>query len=609
MTRILNVHGIGGHPKGAQWEVDWRKAVDHGMNAAGVVNTKGAYTQEFVYLDDIFLDYPISFWDTTEALAKLIGSAITAPFREARGVGSGLRMSAGMVVQWVENDEIRKRTRERLIGAIEQFKPHVIIGHSLGSLVCYDTFSSAKGASAIRERIFVSAGSQIGNPFVTGNFDAGRLTPLKTAKYWYHLYNREDDIFAAPIRMSAQNFLQVDTPFDIAGFADHDIVEYLKHPRAVETVWSRIVLEKQRPELYRKVGRGTSSKADSVAPPKKKETSARVTWSRSPKHRALLVGINDYPDPSMNLSGCVNDSFLMSSVLQEGGIPAEDIRLVLNERATAAAIKDRLEWLLDGVQPGDNRYFFFSGHGAQLPTYGLGDRVDRMDEALVSYDFDWTPDRAVVDDWFYQFYANLPDEVNFVAIFDCCHSGGISRDGRFRARGLSAPDDVRHRAIRWNWDRQLWVDRDLVERSTDEKAPRRIKLGQAHSVSTARIASGKEVGQIGKGRSRVQQKRRRPSGPGKPGPYEPIILSACAEDELAFEYVHGSVSFGAFTYCLAKAVRRHWDSGRRTMPTFVQLKDLVKNELFEVGYEQTPQTVGSSRAATTRIPRRIPYIE
>jgi hypothetical protein len=53
--------------------------------------------------------------------------------------------------------------------------------------------------------------------------------------------------------------------------------------------------------------------------------------------------------------GCLNDVFLMSSVLQESGFDPEEIRVVRNERATTQGMIDRMHWLLDGLREGDER--------------------------------------------------------------------------------------------------------------------------------------------------------------------------------------------------------------------------------------------------------------
>ena len=66
----------------------------------------------------------------------------------------------------------------------------------------------------------------------------------------------------------------------------------------------------------------------------------------------------------MRLDGCVNDAFLMSGGgLQESGFEPEHIRTVFDDRATAANLRDRLAWLLDDTEPGDQRVLFYSGHG------------------------------------------------------------------------------------------------------------------------------------------------------------------------------------------------------------------------------------------------------
>jgi hypothetical protein len=186
-----------------------------------------------------------------------------------------------------------------------------------------------------------------------------------------------------------------------------------------------------------------------------------------PERRALLVGINDYPDPENRLEGCVNDVFLMSSVLQESGFNPENIRVVLNERATAAGILERLEWLLEGAEAGDERVFYYSGHGAQIPGYGVGEKIDHLDECLVAYDFDWSRATSVTDDQFYDLYSQLPYETHFVAVLDCCHAGGMTRDSGLRVRGLTPPDDIRHRMMKWNATEGMWETRALGPANED----------------------------------------------------------------------------------------------------------------------------------------------
>jgi arylamine N-acetyltransferase len=70
------------------------------------------------------------------------------------------------------------------------------------------------------------------------------------------------------------------------------------------------------------------------------------------------VGINDYPNLADRLEGCVNGVFEMSAVLQELGFDPSNIRVMLNEGATAQGVKERLHWLLEGARPEDLRMFY-----------------------------------------------------------------------------------------------------------------------------------------------------------------------------------------------------------------------------------------------------------
>src|SRR5262249_34407301 len=151
----------------------------------------------------------------------LLKSGAEDLFRRRRGLLDGfqtqLRWTAGMIVQWVENEELRTRLRSGLVAKIKEFDPQVICGHSLGSLVGYDTFTHPATRKLVAGRSFVSLGSQIANPFVAGNFLAGRITPLSGSQ-WYHLFNSHDHVFTAPIRLSDPSFKSVETTFDIDGW-------------------------------------------------------------------------------------------------------------------------------------------------------------------------------------------------------------------------------------------------------------------------------------------------------------------------------------------------------------------------------------------------------
>jgi predicted alpha/beta hydrolase family esterase len=576
--RVLCVHGVGHQEQDTAWQQQWKRIIADGI---GRWQADTRAECRFTNYDHLFDDAKLTAAIVAEAIFRLSASGIVHGIgdlfrrpRGIRGLSEQVRWTAGMVAQWAADEKLRSNACKAVKTDLDDFQPDVILAHSLGSLITYDLF--ARDQAAVSGRMLVTFGSQIGNPFVRSVF-GGRIAPLSAARAWFHLYNKEDDVFAAPLRVTATNFEQVETFFDIEGMADHAAEEYLGHENTRKRVWRSLAIPQE---------------------PSRALTRTYEAFSKTrvkPRHRALLVGINDYPNPADRLEGCVNDVFEMSALLQELGLDPSDIRVVLNERATAAGVRDRLQWLLEGAAPGDTRVFFYSGHGAQIPGYSARDEVDDINECLVTYDFDWSLDRAIVDDWFLDFYSQLPYDTDFVSIFDCCHSGGMTRNGLPKARGLNPPDDIRHRTLRWVEKKEMWVPRTL---RLSERKLLKTQRDKEDFLGTA--GSTKRIGRavsLWSDERQFEQTRKRY---GHHGPYMPVLLQACQEHELSYEYRHGVTSYGAFTYCLTRIFRQ---MKRAKKPvTFDALIRNVSARLKELGYAQTPTLVGPAVKKTRKFP-------
>jgi len=312
------------------------------------------------------------------------------------------------------------------------------------------------------------------------------------------------------------------------------------------------------------------------------------------QRRALLVAINNYPHESDRLEGCINDAFLMSSTLQECGFEPESIRVCFDERATCQGIKERLRWLLDDPRPGDERVFYFSGHGATIPDYGENLEPDRKVETLVPYDFDWSIERAIVDDQIYALYSQLPYSTRFAMILDCCHSGGMHRQGGPRVRGLNPPDDVRHRELKWDKKADMWVSRDFkrLNRAFSSREDVNADFFGGDGAST-------RIGRASLLRVQTEEEyrsRKRRAGSAKIGPYLPLIMEACQEKEFSYEYRHGVTSYGAFTFSICQELRK------RKRITFKRLVEVTADKLAELGYRQKPQILGPQEIMNARVP-------
>lgn len=589
--RILCLHGLGDH-RGTAWGEEWQKAVAATLSAAEADRLEF----RFATYDPLFEDTEISFADTVTALWKLGRSGVGSIGRKQRGIVSNVtdrvRWTAGYVVAWVEDKAFQAKTRAFVLDQIAEFRPHMILAHSLGSLVSYNALTHPDAAKApiadiLRGLHYVTLGSQLGNPFVIGNLTHGRVQPLPV-RHWHHLYNEHDDVFTAQLKLQGvANFTQLLTPFDLEGTGDHAAYGYLGHAVTVGSLWRPLV-----------AGRGGARAAGGVDPWLR--TAAPVSAKavaptpRGVRRRALLVGINAYPREADQLEGCVNDVFTMSAVLQECGFAPEEIRTCLDSRATAEGIKSRLEWLVDDAQPGDQRVFYYSGHGARVPEYGEFGEPDRLTETLVPWDFDWTPETSVSDEQIYAIYSQLPYEMQLVLIFDCCHSGSMHRQGGARVRGITPPDDIRHRELKWDIETEMWVEREF-ERINQKFSAR----GKDNAPFFGRNGSTVRLGRSSLLRLDDEKQYRAAvkAADGQPvGPYLPLIIEACGEEQYSYEYRHGVTSYGAFTFCLASLLRK---SGK------ISFRDLVaaaSARLKDLRYEQTPQILGPNVVMDAEVP-------
>ena len=578
--KILLVHGVGHCDANPDYYHDWKRVITAQLAAAGLPE-EPEYGE--LHYDDIFDKHnhatPVYLKAVAELVAAAAWHAIADPlaglFRPTRGFGDDVRWKAGMVAQLCVEPDLRKELHDLVADALAADDYDLIAAHSLGTLVTYDFLrNDPRGRRAAANMRYLTFGSQINNVYARSKLFPGPIK-MPNVKFWFHLFNKHDPVLTAPITLKDDNFLQVLTP----SAAGHDPIGtdaqpgYLNHPNTAQLVWRTLATPSGAREFQK---------------------SARLIrqLKEKPHRRALLIGINKYPNAGDQLEGCVNDTYLVSAMLQERGFAAEDIRVLLDERATADAIRERLDWLLDDAEDGAERVLFYSGHGAQMPGYNASEKVDHVDECLVPWNFAWTKDTAITDDDFFARYRDLPFNARFFAMFDCCHSGGIHRDGGPRVRGLQPPDDIRHRLLEWNAREQMWRQRPLEPINPD--------FGGTEKERKKFMGSNQATYRLGRGmRGRLlTQHTYRQLPRGERGPYLPVIIEACQEDKLSYEYRHGATSYGAFTFSFVKDLRQ------RRNATFVEAVDRAAATLKNLEFDQVPQILGPKAVVNKAIPGR-----
>ena len=257
------------------------------------------------------------------------------------------------------------------------------------------------------------------------------------------------------------------------------------------------------------------------------------------KNKALLVGINQYPNPSNELRGCVNDVLDMEHYIAETHkvYARENIKKLTDHKATKKEIITGLKWLLADAAPGDSLLFHYSGHGAQVTTRNAHLEKDRLDEIICPYDFDGSDATTIRDKEFATLFATIPKDVHFVWISDSCHAEDLSREPLMD----NAADEIRYRYFHG-------------------LNPAMSRANNSHIVT---------------GLAPIAQ------------PLNGALLSACASHELSADAIINNRFNGAFTYYLIQNLKLYGaDKSMQEIIHYVNV-DLNKN-----GYDQNPQTEG-----------------
>jgi len=162
-------------------------------------------------------------------------------------------------------------------------------------------------------------------------------------------------------------------------------------------------------------------------------------------NKALLAGLNKYP--GCPLANCVNDVVdAKDAMLDLGLFRAEEMRMVCDERATTAALDERLQWLVADAQAGDRLLFWYSGHGTPFPIRDAAGKIVRSDCAICPIDFDWEPEHVITATRMAEIFANVPDGVLLQIVCDSCHSGDLFRGiNPGLPRAYPMPADIRFR--------------------------------------------------------------------------------------------------------------------------------------------------------------------
>lgn len=303
---------------------------------------------------------------------------------------------------------------------------------------------------------------------------------------------------------------------------------------------------------------------------------------------ALLVGIDDYPGTTDDLTGPVRDAEIMREVLtSKYGFNPQNIVLITDANATREQISNAFLRHLGQAGPNGVAVFYYSGHGTQ--TQGnlgiqspLDSEADGKDEAIVV----WGSDGHVS-------YL-LDDELGFaidhisagrtLIVLDACFSGTATRGPGMRQRASGVQP------------KRLYLDRTTVHR------PAQFLVDSRGRATSAAREAGAPMG-----RRPVTRGGERTNDPAFStadilrDPRNHVLLTAASDTE--FSYTAGGWPrrggiASVLTYYLADAMEA--DDGTATIAAImdgVRERSHTHTLSFEKG-PQTPQVEGVRKNET-----------
>lgn len=161
----------------------------------------------------------------------------------------------------------------------------------------------------------------------------------------------------------------------------------------------------------------------------------------SQTRRALVIGLGEQLDSRWGKINGDRDVPLIVGMLEANGF--DDIRTLVNSKATKNGIVKSIKSLGRRCRPGDIVYIHFSGHGQRVTDLNGDETDDRWDEAWIPYDAyrAYCPndrgEKHLTDDELSRLLtdirAHVSHEGSIVVCVDACHSGdstrGVACDG------------------------------------------------------------------------------------------------------------------------------------------------------------------------------------
>lgn len=226
----------------------------------------------------------------------------------------------------------------------------------------------------------------------------------------------------------------------------------------------------------------------------------RVLAQDTPRKRALLIGINAYPEPTTSLHGCLTDVDLQRELLiHRFSFNPRDI-IELSDRTPDKPTRANIlqvfeEELIAGTKAGDVVVVHYSGHGSRMIDLRPL-RSDGLVGTILPGDLPGPGGKGDAPDIsersLFLLSRLIPTEA-LTVVLDCCFSGSSTRgnalvrseSGHFSRTGFSTPLSAAELADQERWLAQLNLSLEEFEALRAQGIAKGVAIGSALGSQTA----------------------------------------------------------------------------------------------------------------------------
>ncbi len=142
---------------------------------------------------------------------------------------------------YLANPEFMNEVHQRILASLEQGEEHIIVSHSLGTVIAYNLLQQLKSEYCIQR--FITLGSPLAFRVIQSKLTQPIVRPEHLNGDWHNFYSPDDFLTTFPLVDYPFNFSPEIINTSISTFVNspHEITGYLQHPAVIQNILEPIL--------------------------------------------------------------------------------------------------------------------------------------------------------------------------------------------------------------------------------------------------------------------------------------------------------------------------------------------------------------------------------